>query len=495
MDYSCGKSVQFCALLASEYTMSIEFIDKSKPVRFGWEAFFKYVDPFTGRVYYGQEGTIIRIKKTHVISTYNLVNINPGAEVNECRECPHPHPSKSHHRMLSNSSLFSPDPISKNKNEDKKKRPPLLFPFGLRNEIWFGGENNNSTKEVCDGTDETDSRMASIIIYPRYFIINSDRTEIIHKGSICQSLPKGRNIEACEEVLPYDGKFLFRVAGFEVNERKESESDVNWDFCGISGNLGEELEFEMVNGHCQAGEKRSAKDYAKGFQSFSTWSGILVIESASSSYSSVEDKEADSKILERALSGVLRNGMVRINSLELSGNELKVSFTCLFILERFGYEGLYPDEIEKANKEIYSMMTEAMSSGALSVSLQDSISLNPSSVSSFMSHMKLITMDTFELQSLTHKVISSSKSSSTSSGSISDSSDLTERSDEDTRIKIKEGNQNLLNGFSSLGVTSPIVFISLIVLIILVTRQFAFIPAPDNLRGESSHSLISTSVA
>ncbi len=184
----------------------------------------------------------------------------------------------------------------------------------------------------------------------------------------------------------------------------------------------------MLGGHCHAGEKRSAQDYANGLSSVSLWSGILLVESSSSSLTVAE---GDSKVLERALSGVLRTGVVRINSLELVDHELKVSFSCSFVLEKLGYEGLYSDEIEKSQVEIQSMMTDAMSSGALSVLLHDSIRLNPSSVSSLMSQMKSTTVSTFQMISITHEVLSKSSHSS-SSGSLLDSTDLNVGSEEGT---------------------------------------------------------------
>ncbi len=199
MDFSCGKSVQFCVRLDLDYLITIEPIDQSKPVRFGWEAFFKFVHPFTGRAYYGQEGTIIRINNTHVISTDNLVNINPEAEVNECRECPHP--VKNHHRMLTNSSLSPPS------REVREPKNAHLLSFHLVFEIMFG--------MVVKITQQRKSVMEQIKLIPKCLLssfILDISSSILNAQT---SFIRDQFAEHCpEEILKLAKKFFPMMVNF-----------------------------------------------------------------------------------------------------------------------------------------------------------------------------------------------------------------------------------------------------------------------------------------
>jgi hypothetical protein len=440
---NCSDVVNVCFESSDvDFNMTIEVIDPSKPVRHGWEAFFKFVDPITGVTYYGQQGSIVRIRDTEVIYTYDLVNTNSGAEENQCERCEHPPkpkpspaqppsptPSPITRRVLGHSSKNESDDGNGNgkgsgsgsddgkgpgagagAGGDKPKRPPLKFPFALFDgdgDGWYVG--GNGTDQVCPGVPE--SSMPSVITYPKYSIVSGDRTTLIHEGTICGSF----STEACVEVLPYDGKFVFRVAGFA-----EDPDEVRWDFCGESGILGEELQFKMVKGKCVAVEKRSAADYCAGIESISVWSGSLMLHGPSP-FSSSSLSVSDSKVLERTLSEVLFHSEVHIDSLVVSGDgSMVVSFTSLIVLEKLGYMGVYSDEVESAEEFIESSMETSMSNGVVFASLQDVLHNDPSlSLSSeVVGQTTTMTLLGFEMTSLSYraKVSSGSGSGSNNNG-------------------------------------------------------------------------------
>lgn len=483
-----------------DFNMTIEVIDPSKPVRHGWEAFFKYLDPVTGVTYYGQQGSIIRIRDTEVIYTYDLVNTNPEAEENQCERCEHPPPkpkpssgdddsSKSPspitHRALGHSSNGSDDGngsgrgSGKGSGDDKPKRPPLKFPFAL-----FAGEGGgwykggNGTDQMCPGISE--SILPSVITYPKYSIVSGDRTSLIHEGTICGSF----STEACVEVLPYDGKFVFRVTGFS-----EEPDEVRWNFCGESGILGEELQFKMVKGKCVAVEKRSADDYCQGIESISVWSGSVMLQ-GSPPFSSSSLSIADSKVLERAVSEVLFNSEVRIDSVVLGEDAgLVVSFTALIILEELGYVGVYSDEVESAEEFIESSMDNSMANGVLFASLQDVLYNDPSLSSEVVRHTTKISLLGFEMTSLSYRTKVSSGSNSNYNGAEDGTNDNNS----------EEGNDGVMKELSRISLVGYVTGgIGLVMVGILVAAYVHFkdpkrrpsrLPISD-FPERSSHSLL-----
>jgi hypothetical protein len=525
---NCSDVVDVCFESSNvDFNMTIEVIDPSKPVRHGWEAFFKYVDPVTGITYYGQQGSIVRIRDTDVIYTYDLVNTNPEAEENQCERCEHPpkpKPSKGGDDSKPSSPRQPPSPTaspitrrvlghSPNESDDgkgsepgpgagngkgngngkgaggddKPKRPPLKFPFALfdgEGDGWYRG--GNGTDQMCPGVPE--SSMPSVITYPKYSIVSGDRTTLIHEGTICGSF----STEACVEVLPYDGKFVFRVAGFT-----ENPNEVRWNFCGKSGILGEELQFQMVKGKCVAVEKRSADDYCQGIESISVWSGSMMLQ-GSSPFSSSSLSVADSKVLERALSEVLFNSEVHIVSMVAGeGGGLVVSFTALIIMEELGYVGLYSDEVESAEEFIENSMENSMSTGVVLVSLRDVLSNDPSLSSEVVGQTTSLSLLEFEMTSLSYrtKVSSSSNNNGANDNGAQDGTNNKNNEGESDGV-MKELSHISLVGYLAGGVGLVMVGILFVFLLNknLHTASSSFSPSPsssDRLDPESAHSLIS----
>jgi hypothetical protein len=153
------------------------------------------------------------------------------------------------------------------------------------------------------------------LVYPRYFILNEDKTEIIHEGTICSS---SRGFEFCENVIPHNGDFVFRVAGIAP----EGDS-ATWEFCGKSGGINEELQFTMREGSCVAGAKLSAEEYCAGLLSSVILSGSLVLGGVNADAFST----LDASVLESDLKLLMPATGVAIKSWTNTNSGLRVHFS------------------------------------------------------------------------------------------------------------------------------------------------------------------------
>lgn len=152
-------------------------------------------------------------------------------------------------------------------------------------------------------------------MYPRYFILNEAKTEIIHEGTICSS---SRGFEFCENVIPHNGDFVFRVAGIEPEDDAST-----WEFCGKKGGINEELQFTMRNGVCVAGAKLSAEEYCAGLLSNVVISGSLILGGVNAeSFTTL-----DATVLESDLKLLMPTTGVAIKSWTNSDNGLRVHFS------------------------------------------------------------------------------------------------------------------------------------------------------------------------
>jgi len=319
--------------------------------------------------------------------------------------------------------------------------------------------------------------MPSVVTYPKYSIVSGDRTTLIHEGTICGSF----STEACVEVLPYDGKFVFRGAGYA-----EDPSKVSWDFCGESGILGEEVQFKMVKGKCVLVEKRSATDYCLGIESISVWSGSVLLLS-SSPYSSSSLGAEDSKVLERTLSEVLFHSEVHVDSMVVGEEGLTVSFTSLIVLEKLGYVGVYSDEAEEAEEFIETSMENAVSGGAMFASFKNILYSDPSLSSKVVGQTTSLALLGFEMTSLSYrtKVSSDSSNNGNSNGNgnnngkdVDDNGNGGSNGDEGKEDSNSNGNgsdgdgvMDELGHFSFIGYLSGAVALVLIVGVLFVTLR------------------------
>lgn len=87
-----------------------------------------------------------------------------------------------------------------------------------------------------------DALLPNSLTYPRYFISNAENLELMQSGTMIRNVKHEYNTVK----LPPDGEFVLSVSGHNTEG-----GEISWDFCGMSGVLGECLHFRMRNGLCE----------------------------------------------------------------------------------------------------------------------------------------------------------------------------------------------------------------------------------------------------
>jgi len=204
-----------------------------------------------------------------------------------------------------------------------------------------------------------------VVVYPRYYITSEDRTKLMHVGSLCLLNTE----EICELILPREGKFVFRVAGYE-----RIEGETSWSFCGVNGLLNEDLQFEMRNGKCVAGAKLSATQYCHTLSSLAVLDGSLVLHGTSQGSLT----EVDTVMLEH----VILNGVkvpasgVIVESTSFRDGDLHVHFSISANLESSHFDGTCGDEIEAFTDLVVTTLSNAGSQGFLMTLLNQELVTN-----------------------------------------------------------------------------------------------------------------------
>jgi hypothetical protein len=278
-----------------------------------WENY--WVVNVIGQTLFGGSDSTVSIYHTDVMGM-NLIDTN---ETVNCDECLHPQPKGKGGK-------------GKNKNEKGRKlakggkKPPAFANSKLYDEQSNGWFVSSGWTDVCDSCAPGDTNctstvpnMPNFLIYPRYFILNEAKTEIIHEGTICST---SRGFELCENVIPHNGDFVFRVAGIEP------EGDAaTWEFCGKTGGVNQELQFTMKNGACVAGVKVAAADICDGVLSTVVLSGSLLLGGINSAAFSSTDAE----VLESDLKLMIPANSIAIKSWTNTGDDLRVHFSANFL--------------------------------------------------------------------------------------------------------------------------------------------------------------------
>eukprot|EP00602_Paraphysomonas_sp_CaronLab_P003918 CAMPEP_0185017106 /NCGR_PEP_ID=MMETSP1103-20130426/60_1 /TAXON_ID=36769 /ORGANISM="Paraphysomonas bandaiensis, Strain Caron Lab Isolate" /LENGTH=966 /DNA_ID=CAMNT_0027546363 /DNA_START=40 /DNA_END=2940 /DNA_ORIENTATION=+ len=176
----------------------------------------------------------------------------------------------------------------------KPKRPPAVVTIDLFDEQengWYDNSGDSTPvcdSELCENADDDSCEsnvpdVPNILSYPRYFIMNDKRTKLIKYGTICKN---DRGVEYCDEVLPHDGHFVFRVAGVEPDG-----DDATWEFCDTEGGINEELQFTMKAGKCHPGPKLTAEEYCDTLESMAVLTGSILLSGVQSGdLSSLDEK-------------------------------------------------------------------------------------------------------------------------------------------------------------------------------------------------------------
>ena len=202
-----------------------------------------------------------------------------------------------------------------------------------------------------------------ILMYPTYVIMNVDKTKQLHVGSLC---PK-RGVERCEERLPPHGEFVYRVMG------KDPESDDSWKFCGVTGFIGQELQFEMKKGKCVPISVTNSYTLCS-FNTKVTLSGSIVLAGVSDQFS-----EIDSKVLENEVASMLvATTHVSINSWSVNADgNMEVSFQATILAEKQGVDGSIRENVDTLVSTLQSNIETAFSSGAFLSSMETALAEYP----------------------------------------------------------------------------------------------------------------------
>lgn len=121
------------------------------------------------------------------------------------------------------------DKSSKKDDDDKNRR--------LR-----AGDNMRAPRAVTTRVtmfdQEGDGWWRNNYLGSSWYLADSSRTKLYHTGTLCDG-----SSGYCNMCL-VDGEYTIRFTG------NGSDGFTSWDFCGVTGSYGQELIFEVENGHC-----------------------------------------------------------------------------------------------------------------------------------------------------------------------------------------------------------------------------------------------------
>jgi len=414
LNCSCGV-VSVCSR-HGYMNASIAF-DPNDVVRHPWEMLWEYVDS-TGYRFIGDVNSMFESEFDVLVNEEHQLNYNATDEDNACDRCPHKkkppgpkgppsspgageHDHDHDHNATdadggAGSSSGGADaggngdgkgPGDQGPGAGRGKVPPPPPPpalveidlFDISTGGWY--ENRDAWDAVCG--DDVELLLPRVLTYPRYYISNEERTDLIHSGSLCLKDTK----EICEEVMPHEGKFVYRVAGYYP-----TPEDVTWRFCGMEGGLGEELKFEMHHGKCTAIAKLSASDYCSGLESLAVFVGSLLFSGVHAGTLSTYA----TSVLENAIqtSVALPSAKVAVTGLVHSDAGLLVNFLLSADMRDMHMIGMYDDMVEAFSDALYAGLLSACSGGYIS----NLLDLKLGSGDALLSSGGSVSVSSFELQ-------------------------------------------------------------------------------------------------
>jgi hypothetical protein len=211
--------------------------------------------------------------------------------------------------------------------------------------------------------DTSVAMFPDILMYPTYVIMTVDKTKQLHVGSLC---PK-RGVERCEERLPPHGEFVYRVMG------KDPAGDDSWKFCGVTGTVGQELQFEMKKGKCVPISITNSYTLCT-VNTKVTLTGSIVLAGVANDFS-----EIDSKVLENEVASMLvATTHVSINSWSVNADgNMDVTFQATILAEKQGVDGTVRSNVDTLVSSLQSNMETAFSSGAFLSSMETALAEYP----------------------------------------------------------------------------------------------------------------------
>lgn len=365
----------------------------AEPVRHPWEVYWTYEDRYNIS-WVGTIGSYMEIQDNIVVDYYGLLDTNstadPETECLHCRHKPKP-PSKP---TTPAEPISAPEPGSK-----PKPKPGIvgITLFDLDKDSWY--DDSGIYVAPCE---DSDIEMPYELIYPRYFITNIDRTEIVANGSMCLH----EHFEVCEEILPPKGKFVFRVAGYEL-----VEGDATWKFCGEEGGINDELQFEIHDGKCHAiSNVLNAEDMCDGILTNVIYLGVLKLDLT---VNSGVVTEFDTMALEHIIynSVALQSSHVVILSTTFNDkNQLLVSFKLTAVVEETGISGTLSQNVDTFTSTIQTKFSSASTEGYFLALLTQELSANLNNAQDILQTVTSATISEMKLQSVEYKAAASQSS-------------------------------------------------------------------------------------
>ena len=195
--------------------------------------------------------------------------------------------------------------------------------------------------------------------------MNEEKTKLIHSGTIC----KDRGVDLCEEVMPYDGTFYFRMAGIEP-----IGDAATWKFCDREGGIDTELEFIMKEGYCIPMAQTTAKQYCNGLETVTTISATVFLTGVTAT----ELNAVDSKLLQQDMSAMipLAERVTLTGWQYIEGQGAQATFEAVFVSQS---EAMNHNVVHNAVETIRSELQLGMSSGSFVTELKNAITLLPNS--------------------------------------------------------------------------------------------------------------------
>ena len=487
--------------------ISIVTVDPTKDVRHGWESHFTFVDD-NGVIYVGNQYSTLHIWKGQV-TCYDCVDYSLNNTHNRCDRCKHPppppppaapkksgggsdKPKTNNSRHLSETgerllAIMEVDEMAATAfvvtanssgpggsrggggEPAKAKRPPLNFPFVLIDETssirgWYEDTGNN--RDMCGLPTPT------LLSYPKYYISDAARTKLIHSGTICGP----HSPEKCQEVLPYDGKFVWRVGGYDANP-----DDIQWHFCTVDGGLGQELSFTMKNGKCVPGDMIDADDYCNGVVTLAMLVGQLRVNVQSAEQ---ELSVAETRALETKLSkDLFMNSKVAINSYtqDSSGGSFLMTFTATLRVEEVSkFIGTVDGQLDAFEEAMQASVGERVSTGTLLASLQATVAGDPNLMSSQLSGAYAISLVSLSLDRYEFEVKDRILERPSVEGSYTDTAEFVEES-------------QLMGEFVYYATGATVCVVLIAVVVVIATRQKSspgFVRVPSQSDLDSSESAL-----
>jgi len=245
------------------------------------------------------------------------------------------------------------------------RRPSVEFPFVL-----FDGSSSHKSGWFPDDEHEMVDILGFavplIFIYPQYYIINRPRTDVIHRGTICSN---SIDDEKCFEVLPCDGEFVYRGAGWQHGSPYGPES---WEFCGVKGKIGDEVIFKMVHCKCHVIELIENYQYCDGMRLLVSYVGSLLF----SGISTTDISTVDQRVIENSIRNTLRADQFLTTSLTLSqDNNLILTFSAKGFSDIYGFSSLSTESFENYGDSVTFAFNSALEDGTIQQNILSGISL------------------------------------------------------------------------------------------------------------------------